>query len=138
VRDSTIISEFLEDRYPTPGLMPADAVGRAEVRTRLDDLEDLVDAVGELFMAKRREEPLEDAERAVDEALADWDGRLRQAPHPAGSAFSLADVHLYAHLVSLEQLRGCPLPEGLDALKAWFARTAARPAVAQATASFRG
>src|SRR5262249_4110623 len=54
VYDSTVIAEYLEDRYPDPSLFPADAVARARCRQLEDEadtamVEEVTPLVQELF-----------------------------------------------------------------------------------------
>jgi glutathione S-transferase len=135
VRDSSIIAEYLEDRYPAHPLLPADPIGRAAVRVALDDLDELVDAIGSLFRAthqSRDAAEVAEAKEEVREALEDWNTRLGKGPFVLGDQLTTADVNLYAHLFGLVRLQESPLPADLSALTAWFERMAARPAVASA------
>ncbi|MBS2033163.1 MAG: glutathione S-transferase family protein [Deltaproteobacteria bacterium] len=132
VRDSSIIAEYLEERYPQRPLLPADPIGRAAVRTALDDLDELVDAVGALFRATFKGGDLVEAKGEVREALDDWNTRLEKRAHVVGEQLTTADVNLYAHLATLEKLQEAPLPTDLPHLTAWYARMAERTAVASA------
>ena len=132
VRDSSIIAEYLEEKYPQRPLLPSDPIGRAAVRTALDDLDELVDAVGALFRAQLKGGDLDEAKGEVREALDEWNSRLERREHVVGEQLTTADVNLYAHLVSLEKLQKAPLPTDLPHLTAWYARMAGRPAVVNA------
>lgn len=138
LRDSSIIADYLEEKYPQVRLMPADPFGRAQLRMALDDLDDVIDAVSDLFRAQPKdgEQPdigrIEEARGEVRQALVPWDAKLAKQPFAFGESFSSVDVNLYAHLVVFERLQKEPLPEDLPHLKAWFAKIAARPSVATA------
>ena len=132
VRDSSIIAEYLEDKYPERPLLPTDAIGRAAVRTALDDLDDLVDAVGSLFVATFKGDDVDEAKNEVREALQDWNARLEKRANVVGDKLTTADVNLFSHLATLEKLQKAPLPADLSHLAAWYARMGQRPQVASA------
>src|SRR6266545_6952776 len=51
--ESAVIMEYLEERYPEPALLPADAAERALVRLRIERFDD---ALGDAYYAFRRDE----------------------------------------------------------------------------------
>ena len=131
--DSTLILEYLEDRYPTPPLMPRDPAGRA--RCRLLELEadevlfpnlwTLIDtrfypggdlAAGEAAVA---------GVRAYHAHLA----RLLEQREFLCGEFGVADIANFI-MLSVGGLLGAPVGEETARLAAWMARVAERPAVA--------
>lgn len=135
LHDSTLILEYLEDRYPTPALMPRDPAGRA--RCRLLELE--ADEV--LFphlwtLIDTRFYPGGDP-AAGDGAIGGvrtYQARLARA---LGSReflcgdFGVADIGNFIMLSACGML-GAPVDQDNPAgLAAWMARVAERPAVAE-------
>jgi glutathione S-transferase len=121
--DSTVICEYLEDRYPEPPLHPADARLRAKCRL----IEDLADtqldaatyAVAIVEMGRG-----EHLARLYD-ALA---ARLGAEDFFCGE-YSLADIAVAPHVAAASFL-GFPLdPDRHARLLAWFERVQARPAI---------
>jgi glutathione S-transferase/RNA polymerase-associated protein len=134
--DSTVICEYLEDRYPEPAIYPRDPRLRAECRL----LEDLADtqldaaayAVTLVEYGRGESQPDmhdvagRDLERLYDELAA----RLGERPFFCGE-FSVADIAVAPHLMATTFL-GFPLDPGRHAaLPAWIDRVQARPAVAR-------
>jgi glutathione S-transferase len=138
--DSTLIFEYLEEAYPQPPLFPAGAKARA--RCRLLEL-----AADEILLPQvrllmyRSEPPSPDAERRrVHEAdgrrgeavLLEHYGRLEEAlagkQYLCGD-FSVADIATFMVVLFTLRLKG-PRLAGHPALAAWYARVAARAAVA--------
>lgn len=142
--ESEAIAEYLEERFPEPPLLPADARTRARSRflSRFHDLH-LEPPVRALFahVNPERRDP-----GVVAARLAEVQGRLAQldafasaAPYATGAALSLADCG-FAVTVPLARL----LAEAMDARLAlpprigtWMDALAAHPAVASALAPWR-
>jgi glutathione S-transferase len=133
VWDAQIVIEYLQDRYPTPSLLPADATQRAEVRMLVArvgrELESrLGAAVAEvLFKPQRDEAKLEEAKRGFVDALEAWDRHLEGRTFLVGDALSLADVTLYTVFPSMRGVVGTEIPVERRNLRAWHDRMAARP-----------
>ena len=142
--DSTLIFDYLEEAYPAPPLMPADAKGRA--RCRIVELR--ADEV--LFPAARqlayRSGPAPDdpAQRAVNEELgrrtedqlraqfAALDRELSGRDFFCG-ALSVADIGMFMSILWTQRLKG-PSLAPYPALHGWWQRTGARPPFAKAAA----
>lgn len=134
--DSTIICEYLEDRYPTPMLYP----GAPELRARSRQIEDLADtqldaatyAVAIVELGRRTPVPTlhAAAERDLARLYGQLEGMLERTEYLAGE-FSIADVAVYPHLVAASflgfSIDGARHPR----LAAWLNRIAARPTVAR-------
>jgi glutathione S-transferase len=142
VFDSTIILEYLEDRWPTPPLLPAGAAERARVRM----LEELCDtyyeainwAVFEIRVFRRASGELADrlehraaAQRAGCNAYLDR--ALGSRPYFNGDAFGWGDLCVVP-FVSAAALTGAAPAEG-SGLAAWLDRVRARPSVAATLAA---
>ncbi len=137
--DSTVIVEYLEEAYPEPSLYPEGA--RARARCRLLEL-----TADEILLAPlrrlmhRSEPPNPDAEqrRAQETAAAEAEAKLREhygkleAPLDGDyfcGAFTVADIALFMTLLFVQRLHG-PRLDDKPKLARWYARVAARPAVA--------
>jgi glutathione S-transferase len=135
VYESLAILEYLEERHPTPPLLPRDPASRARVRQ-------LMCASGDYFAA-----PLKrwltrifapettwdraDQERAAQELAAHLDvleQMLVGREHLAG-AFSLADVAYVPLVCELEMCRLGHLVQPRPAVRTWIDRLCARPSV---------
>lgn len=141
VFDSTIILEYVEDRFPAPPLLPASPADRARART----IEELCDthyeainwglievrffkrggaALGEQLCARAAEQTA-DMHRLLETALGDHDWFV-------ADAFGWADIAVVPHVLG-SAIMGMPPAPG-SALAAWYDRTVARPSVAQTVA----
>lgn len=121
--ESSVIDEYLEERYPEPPLLPPDPGERAAARLlafRFDDL-------GKPYYAVRRGEA--GAEERLAHALTGLDHRLAGTPFLTGAAFGLADVAYLPWLLRMRDLMGVPL-DGYPTLIRWLDRCAERPPVA--------
>jgi len=99
IAESEVINEYLEDRFPTPSLRPADPLARARMRTlsRFADLY-LAPPLSALFGQMN---PATRDTKLVAEKLAELSTRFDQletlvvaGPYAAGSELSLADCSL--------------------------------------------
>jgi len=138
VYDSTVIAEYLEDRYPAPPLFPADAVGRARCRQLEDEadtamVEEVTPLVQELFT--KRDETARDQARvaAANTALRDRYARLQR--ELAGreylcGAYSVADIATFM-VVGFASSLGVAPGEAQPDLAQWFQRMLCRPCVAR-------
>jgi glutathione S-transferase len=137
VFDSTVILEYLEDRWPQPPLLPAGAADRARVRM----LEELCDthyeainwAVFEIRTFQRASGEL--AERLEARAAAQragcnayLDRALGSRPYFNGDAFGWGDLCVVP-FVNAAAITGSPPASG-SALATWLERVLARPSVA--------
>ncbi|MGH7820573.1 MAG: glutathione S-transferase family protein [Candidatus Binatia bacterium] len=134
IYDSTIICEYLEDRFPTPRLYPADPALRARCR-QIEDLADTqLDAAayavsvvefgrGESDVAMR-EAAAADFRRLYGELERLLEGR----EHFCGE-FSLADVAVFPHVVAAAFL-GFPADAASNPrLLGWLERLQRRPSI---------
>jgi glutathione S-transferase/RNA polymerase-associated protein len=135
--DSTIILEYLEDRYPDPALLPGGAIERARART----LEEVFDTHYEaitwglsevLFFERATGELAAELQAAAAgqlERLHSWLGeQLGSGVWLAGDDFGWADL-CAAPFVNAAAGFGLG-PAGDTVLTDWLARANARPSVA--------
>jgi glutathione S-transferase len=109
--ESVVIMEYLEERYPEPALLPADAAERAAARLAVHQFDE---RLGDDYYAFRRG----DANR-LEERLASLeldDGR-----------FGLAEIAYLPWVLRARDLLGVTLPPALDES---LARLSERPSVA--------
>lgn len=134
--DSTVICEYLEDRYPQPALYPRDPRRRAACRL-IEDLADTqLDAA--LYAVTLVEFGRGESHSAMHEAAArditrlsdELERRLGDGPFFCGD-FSIADIAIAPHLMATSFL-GFPLDSSRHArLARWMDRVQERPAVAR-------
>ena len=121
--ESSVIDEYLDERYPEPQLLPADPGERAVARFfvfRFDDL-------GDPYYALRRGEA--GAAERLTHALADLDHTLTAMPFLTGRSFGLADIAYLPWLLRLRDMMGVSL-DAYPALTGWLERCCERPSVA--------
>jgi glutathione S-transferase len=121
--ESTVIMEFLEERYPEPALLPPDPADRAAVRLLIFRDNELTSP----YYALRREE--DGARDRFDEALGRFDALLGEQPYLSGAEYGLADIALVPWLLRARDMLGVEL-DGLPALADWLGRLEQRPAIA--------
>ena len=138
--DSTLIAEYLEDKYPTPSLFPRGPEARARCRLlELEADEILLVPVRVLMFrsespgpdAARREEQERAARKAEDIILENYVGlaaKLATQEYFCGT-FSVADIATFMNIHHGLRL-GAPPVADLQNLSAWHARLAKRPSFA--------
>jgi glutathione S-transferase len=107
--ESEVIMAYLDERYPEPALLPADAAERALVRLQVHRFDDLL---GDDYYAARRGDP-----NRLEERLAALD---------LGTSLFAGFAYL-PWVVRARDLLGVELPARLDE---WLAGMAERPSVA--------
>ena len=132
IHDSTIIDEYLEDKFPQHPLLPREAVQRARARA-FEDYADayLMPSLFKIFFQFRKPEAERDAEKIAEgvrearEHFAYLDRELTGREYFAGE-FSLADISFVPPLANLERA-GFSLLGDFPRLQAWWERIKARP-----------
>jgi len=137
VFDSTVILEYIEERWPTPALLPREPAARARLRM----IEEVCDtyyeaanwAVFEIRFFKRAEGALADrllvrAAEDVRGANAWLERQLGPAPWFNGDHFGWGDLSVLP-LIHGASWTGTP-PEPGSRLAGWFDRARERPSVA--------
>ena len=141
--DSTIILEYLEDKYPTPHLLPADPVMRAEARMIEEVCDTLYEAINwglsEIRWFKRAEgakaeEMKATAARQTAELQAWLTGKLGSNDFFNGDSFGWADLSV-APYVNRSFHYGMGTPDG-SPLARWLERIRERPSVAETFKEF--
>jgi glutathione S-transferase len=122
--ESAVIMEFLEERYPEPPLLAADAADRALARLAIFRHSDFSDP----YYALRRRE--DGAAARFDEALARLDAQLRERSWLGGADFGLADIAYVPWVLRARDSLGVSL-DGFPAVSAWLDRLVERPSVAR-------
>lgn len=134
--DSTIILEYVEDKWPAPALLPKDPIARAEART----IEEIMDThfepinwgLGELRWFRRAEgeraRTIEARASAQARGIYDWLTRhLGDKPWFGGERFGWADLSVAPYL---NGARGFGIhPDDASPLGRWLRRANQRPSV---------
>jgi glutathione S-transferase len=137
VYDSTLILEYLEERFPEPPLYPSELALRARCRQLEAAADEIVfpavwelinggfypAAAGDTAAAERHGQ----AKGRVAELCEGLDKELAGREYLCGR-FSVADIGTFIMLSTAATL-GAPPPASCTQLQAWLARTSSRPAV---------
>ena len=132
VHDSTIINEYLEDKFTEKPLLPDEPVARARARA-FEDYADayLMPSLFKIFFqmrkpeAERDREKIAEGQREAPEHFAYLERELAGRDYFAGE-FSLADISFVPPLANLERA-GFSIPDEFPRLKAWWKRMKSRP-----------
>jgi stringent starvation protein A len=122
--ESSVILEYLEERYPEPPLLPADPADRAQARVWIFRHDDFTGP----YYALRREE--DGAAERFDEQLAKLDAALQVQPWLTGREYGLADIAYVPWVLRARDMLGVSL-DRFDALSDWVERLEQRPAIAR-------
>jgi glutathione S-transferase/RNA polymerase-associated protein len=132
--DSTVICEYVEDRFPTPPLYPPDPRRRAACRL----IEDLADtqldaalyAVTIVEFGRGASHPAmhDAAARDMDRLYQDLERHLGDRLYLAGD-FSIADVAVAPHVMAATFLGFAPDPAQQPRLAHWADRVQQRPSI---------
>jgi glutathione S-transferase/RNA polymerase-associated protein len=136
--DSTIILEYIEDKWPSPPLLPPTPAARAKVRMIEEVMDTHFEAInwglGEIGWFQRAKGEL--ADKLLANAAAQtqgwyrWlEGRLGYAPWFNGEAFGWGDLSVAPYVGASISMGNRPA-EG-SPLSGWFTRVMERPSVAQ-------
>jgi glutathione S-transferase/RNA polymerase-associated protein len=144
VFDSTIILEYLEEKWPSPPLLPQGPAQRARVRMIEDVMDGLYEpnnwGVMEVTRFKRASGALADrlvgyAKSNIDR-LQHWlDGQFGGKPWFNGDAFGWGDIAC-APYINRSAANGYTPPAGSQ-LAAWLARVNERPSVGKVIGQMR-
>ena len=137
--DSTIILEYIEERFPAPPLLPRDPAARMTEDVCDTQYEAITWGIGEIKAFGRASGTLADTLLAAaarqTAMLQDWlSGRLGAAPWFGGAHFGWADIAV-APLLHRSVLNGMGPAPG-SALAAWYDRLCQRPSVATTFAEY--
>lgn len=143
--DSTVICEYLEDRYPTPSLLPGDAARRAQARwleefsdTRMADVfiwRVFYEAVILPFIFQKARDKEKIAKVMAEQVPEVMDYLERVAPADGFLAgdMSIADLAVAIPFGNLTWARVTPDKSRWPKTCAWVARTGATAALAKVT-----
>jgi glutathione S-transferase len=115
--ESAVIMAYLDERYPEPPLLPADAAERALARLLVERF----DRLSAPYYRVRRGDA--DAREELQARLGELDAILERQPYLTGRAYGLADVAYLPWVIRAEHATFASLSD-------WVARLGHRPAVA--------
>jgi glutathione S-transferase len=145
IYDSTIIFEYLEERFPKPALYPANLAQRARCRM-LEDLGDTLIApnlgvlVREVFL---KPDPAARDQAAVAQVKGELARQYQRLDREIGSSeflcgdFTFADISCFSPMNIASLMEGAPPPECAN-LAAWTERMRKRASVARYLSEFAG
>jgi glutathione S-transferase len=122
--ESSVIMEYLEERYPEPPLLPADPGDRALARVWIFRHDDFTKP----YYALRRGE--DGAAERFEEQLAKLDAALERQPWLSGGEYGLADIAYVPWVLRARDMLGVSFDE-LPAVRSWLDRLEQRPAIAR-------
>ena len=122
--ESSVILEYLEERYPEPPLLPPDPADRALARVWIFRHDDFTKP----YYALRREEA--GAAEKFDEQLAKLEEALSRQAWLTGAEYGLADIAYVPWVLRARDMLGVSL-DAFPAVCEWLARLEERPAVAR-------
>ncbi|OGW84107.1 MAG: hypothetical protein A3C47_06915 [Omnitrophica bacterium RIFCSPHIGHO2_02_FULL_51_18] len=135
--EAFLINQYLDEKYPSPRLMPKDASEREVIKQFVAKIDkSMVLNIGLLVIEcilKSKEQQKENFKakkrREVADAMKELDKQLEGKEYLFGD-FSLADVAVTPHIAALPIL-GSGIPRELKNMTAWFGRIQARPSFGQ-------
>jgi glutathione S-transferase len=122
--ESSVIMEYLEERYPEPPLLPPDPADRALARVWIFRHDDFTKP----YYALRRGE--DGAAEAFDEQLTKLDAALQRQPWLTGAEYGLADIAYVPWVLRARDMLGVSFAE-FPAIRSWLDRLVERPAIAR-------
>ncbi len=132
VHDSTIINEYLEDKFPKPPLLPSDPAMRSRARS-FEDYADayLAPSLFKILWERRKPEGernqtrIAEGESEMRKHLAYLDRELKGRQFVAG-LLSLGDISFLPQLSNYERA-GYSISDEFPNLKSWWERMKQRP-----------
>jgi RNA polymerase-associated protein len=122
--ESSVILEYIEERYPEPALLPADPAERALARVWIFRHDDFTAP----YYALRRGD--DGAAARFDEQLTKLDAALDEQPYLTGAEYGLADIAYVPWVLRARDMLGVSL-DAFPAIRSWLGRLEHRPAVAR-------
>ena len=135
--DSSIIVDYIDDKWPDPPMLPAGPRERARVRMVEELCDTALDAINwglmeiRFFRRAEGDQARQMMERAGAQLAAAWDhleSELDGRPWFGGERFGRADASLVVHVVAAG-LFGFPLLDRHPGLRGWSARCLERESV---------
>lgn len=125
VLESLAILDYLEQKYPTPSLLPESPEGRAIARmVQMVTVNEITTKFFTLMKEEIDPDAFEGAVQHVNTALGFLEQQLGGSPYFGGDGVTLGDL-VAAPTLSLLQRLGVPI-DGYSLLNQWFQRMAAR------------
>jgi len=142
VFDSTIMADYIEERWPEPPTLPAEPAERARVRMLEEVCDTELEAVNwglmEILFFKRAsgalaEKLLSAARAQLQRLFAGLERELDGREWMNGASFGRGDAAVYPHVTGSSGYGFAPSAD-FPRLRAWLARAAARPSVVRESA----
>ena len=127
IYESTVVNEYLEDRFPDPPLMPRDPLGRAEVRLWEDYGDNMFLGPAEAIFIHNKgwrafePERLTQMRQQIQDCLTRLEKHLEGKKYLVRDTFTLADICFAPRIIMLDQL-GTPLNPAYENVRAWIER----------------
>ena len=121
--ESAVIMEYLEERYPEPALLAADAAARARARLWIFRHDDFTKP----YYALRRGD--DGAAEQLDAQLLQLDAALSEHDWLGGAEYGLADIAYVPWVLRAPHSLGVPF-NPYPAVAGWVERLLERPAIA--------
>jgi glutathione S-transferase len=133
IYESSVINEYIHEKYPNPPLMPSDLVGRARVRIWVDFFEfhfhtPWFNIYREMTFQPEKErnwELIEKSKNEIKEHLSRLNGELQGHEYLAGS-YSLADIAFTPRVALFDPL-GIRIDSEFKNTRNWVERIKSRP-----------
>jgi len=127
IYDSTVVNEYLEDRFPDRPLMPRDPLGRAAVRLWEDYGDNAFLGPAEAIFIHNKgwrtfePERLQQMRQQIQDVLSRLEKYLDGKKFLVRDTFTLADICFAPRIIMLDQL-GTPLKPASKNVQAWIER----------------
>jgi len=132
--ESTVINEYLEEKFPNPSLLPKEPVKRAKARMMDEAFDNYFMApLGAIFTEKFMKPAGQANEAVIKESMVKLNGVLRvlekelDGKDYLAGEFSVGDIGFAVQLPRAESMFGVKL-DGYPRVQAWLKRVTARPA----------
>jgi len=133
IYESSVINEYLDEKYPNPPLMPSDLAARAKVRILVDFCEshffplwyNIYKEITFKTEHERNKGSIEKSKNEIKEHLHRLDRELKGQEYLAGS-YSLADV-VFTPKIALFEYLGIIIDHELNNVINWIERIKSRP-----------
>lgn len=139
VFESTLINEYIDDRFPDPPLLPADPPARIEARKWIHFCESRLLPVLTKVAKSATSSARYAAAAEFDADIAWFDrsvlGNHWQGPYLFGDRFSLTDITFFTVFLTVEQVEemlGSTFRTFRPAMRAWSHNIAERPSIREA------
>jgi glutathione S-transferase len=143
--ESQVIVDYLEARWPTPPMVPADPLAAAKVRELAQFMELYIELVGrrlylQAFFGGQVDAAVQaDVKAQLAKSIPAFKRLARFAPYVGGDTFTMADAAAYAALPTVAQATKAVLGEDMIAAagidwKAYMKMLGERPAVSKVNA----